>query len=1088
MSFGGKGYEPAAKPKTAGVDSENFASNQEARPLRWFAGVDYCPLTWISPVYNPVYTEIRQKAGKGKSTVTGHDVYGDIAGLACVGLVDRVEAIESDSEEVWTGSVTRPDDPWHPNYWRAEIVTSVGKFYVYWGRENQPVDDVVLGPLGAANATLAHPAYRGQCYVVCKKYYFGQSRESVPNTRVRLRRAPRPEVGTFAPQLAAGGESLVAAVLELLTNRRFGAGMPAAQFTAAQWEALSTQVIASLGCHSPTLDKQREARDCVRDALGYIDGWARTENGRVVPGRFPHDGAVPSGLTELSLHDMTDQPTLDAPGFASTANEIEVIFRDTGRRLKEDGILETAAANAMVRRRHQVISLNMPWIVTRAQASAYAAEAAQVAAEGERGGSFPVRRARAVWVSGEPIQAGDNFQLDYEPYQLDQVSRVTRRVDNYGGAVELEVIAERGVYPLPYVAPPDDRPAFGRLVPEEIAAARILELTTELAGTPAGIWLAVLAKRPLAAYPGDYAAIKSPSVVGFSLWQSDDGGAYDVLGSQQTWAVRGVLRAGYGSGSSALTVQVTLDADNLDLGRLAAQSAQDQANDALLLVVGDELLSVGAVSLSGLDYDLGCLRARQGSVASAASTGAAVWLVYRDEVARTTHARFLASSVRFFKFQPFTSGEVLDLAEVDAVAFTFRDRAPEAPVVTLGAVLSAARTGVTYYVSGTVSDINADLASVRVSVARVVSSVVDSEFDLLSGDVGPANRGSLVFKSPVVFPQDGTWRIVVRALDERGMSTIQQSADFYVATALGDYGPDDGLTPDAVTGLAVTPGLALLWFAWTNPANTPLRAVYVYESTTASRPPNPSFALPPSQAFLARDGLPANATRYYWFEAESTRGRRSTILGPVSATTRAGIEAVDLVPGSVSAPAVGTNLLIAYAANIADALITGAKIADATIGTAKIADAAINNAKIANLAVDTLKIADQAVTIPVATYTAGEVFFTGAETIVQTATIVSTGAPILANFSAYLGHISSTHIYAIFVRRETLGVDATLTGTTFFCRNGAFGAENVVPHAFSLVDQPGAGTHTYKLVFTPEAAATTMFCGARAISLLEVKK
>lgn len=905
MSFGGKGYQPAERPKTAGVDSDNYSSNQEAVPLRWFAGVDYCPLTWISDIHNPVYEELRTKAGKGESVTTGHKVFGDIAGLACVGLVDAVEAIECDAEEVWVGNVSRPADPMSPHYWRTEIVTSVGTFYVYWGREDQPVDDVLLGPLGAAKPELAHPAYRGQCYVVCKRYFFGQNRESVPSTRIRLRRAPRPDVGAFAPQNAAGGESLVAATLELLTNRRFGAAMPADHFTAAQWESLSAAVLAATGGHSPTLDRQREVRDFIREAFVYFDGWARIEGGKIVPGRFPHDGSLPAGMTELSHHDMTARPQLGAPGYAATANEVEVIFRDRTRKLKEDGILETAEANARARRRHQVTSLSMPWIIDRTQAAAFAAEAAQSAAEGERTISFPVRRARAVWAGGADLQAGDNFNLDYQPFALDEVARITRRRDDYGGEVTLEAVAERGLYPLPYTAPNDARTTLGQPRPQEIAAHRILELTTALAGTPAGIYVAILAKRPRAAYPAPNADVFAGSVTGFSSWYSADGGSYDLLGRQTTWAVSATLRAGYAAGAaSPLTVQLALDADNLDAGRISPLSDEDRNNDTLLLIVGDEVMSVGGITISGLNWDLACLRARQGSLAAAASTGAPAWLVYRDELVALTHARFVESQTRWFKLQPYTSGEVLDLADADAISYAFRDRAPERPVVTFSALPSAPIAGLTYFIAGQISDVNGDLSTYRIEAARVVAGVVDSRFVLQAGEFPPAERALSPFKVPVVFPAAGTWRIVVRAFDERAAYTETASGDLTVGAGAAP-GVDDGVTPDVVSGVSIQPGLGLLWLTWTNPTNTAPRTIFLYESATTVRPANPVFALGGTQTFLAREGLPANTTRHYWLEVESYAGRRSAIAGPFSGTTRAGINVADFVPGLAPVEIVG---------------------------------------------------------------------------------------------------------------------------------------------------------------------------------------
>jgi hypothetical protein len=69
------------------------------------------------------------------------------------------------------------------------------------------------------------------------------------------------------------------------------------------------------------------------------------------------------------------------------------------------------------------------------------------------------------------------------------------------------------------------------------------------------------------------------------------------------------------------------------------------------------------------------------------------------------------------------------------------------------------------------------------------------------------------------------------------------------------------------------------------------------------------------------------------------------------------IQGSKILAGTVTSNAVGTNLLITAAANIADALIDTAKITDAAIATAKIADSAITNAKIATATITSAKIA-----------------------------------------------------------------------------------------------------------------------------------
>lgn len=193
-------------------------------------------------------------------------------------------------------------------------------------------------------------------------------------------------------------------------------------------------------------------------------------------------------------------------------------------------------------------------------------------------------------------------------------------------------------------------------------------------------------------------------------------------------------------------------------------------------------------------------------------------------------------------------------------------------------------------------------------------------------------------------------------------------------------------------------------------------------------------------------------------------------------------------------------------AKIADATITNAKILDATIGTAKIADAAITNAKIANLAVSTaqiqdasitnakignlavktaniddlnvstIKLADQAVTIPVGAYTAtlNSSSFTDTNTrvVIQQASIVSTGAPILVSASASLEGAAIIEFYR---------------GTALLYQVGWSTSDLRLP-SFSVIDIPGAGTYTYYFKIKAYTAPQTLSYAYRTINLLEVKK
>lgn len=1111
MSFGGKAQIPTTPPKPAGLDSGDLATNEQAVPVPWHIGPRPCPLTWVvDKVYNQRTVEIRSKAGKGKSTVSGYEYYGDVAGIAGLGLATKVTGIEVDNQMIWTGSVARPDNPVHPDYWRTHIVTTAGDFYVYWGRADQPVDDVLLASLGASDPDLAHPGYRHQVLVVAKNFRL-QDSGTVPSTRLFFNRAPLPELGTFAPQNSVQGESMVAGILELLTNPIFGAGLPVARFTAAEWEALSAAVIARAGCHAPYLERAQPVRDVVKDLQLYYDGWCRIENGLIRPGFYPHDGSVPGGLTELTVHDFTERPKTNAGAPSETVNDVVVFYRDGADLFKRKPAFDSDSANVEARRAHASRVLEMLGIITFAQAQAFVAEASATGAEGEWSGEIRVRSPRAVWAGGAPLRAGDNFILDLIEPQVDQVSRIERRTDYYDRPPRLQVRAEPGVYPASYVPPGDLRPDIGAVLPLEIASARVLELTPDLAGAPLGLPVAFLAKRPKSEFEG--ATLQGANMLGFNVWYGGASGAsYEVLGSMPGWGVRGVVREAIASATADLTVKLTLDADNLDLGRLAAQSAAGQLNDNLMVVIGEEVFSVGAIALAGLNYDFTCKRVRLGTLPAAHGLGVEAWVVWRDELRVFIHSDWIENTNRYFKLQPYTQTAVLELVDADPILYHFRDRAPELPVIVLNALPGGPVVGVGYNISGQISDVNGDLVSYQVQAARLVGTggAVDSEITLQAGDVKPTEWALKTFKAPLVFPSSGYWVIIVRAYDETGGFKQLQSAEMNVGVGSGFYGPDDGLTPNPVTGVTLTGALTMIVTGWVNPTNTPVLRVRIYMNTVAVKPATPAAVVSEPQLFYFFDGLGNSDTRYFWFEVEAKNGRLSTVAGPYNTTTRAGINLADIIPGmtlveivgalpstglfsgrtvylttdgklyrytgaawSTAVPAVDvtgqlTNAQIAdlaatkvtgqltnaQIADLATAKLTGqitqTQITDNSISTSKIAAAAITTAKIAADAVTANEIAANAITA--AKIAAGQVTTAKLAAGAVTANEIAANAITAAKIAA--GEVTTAKLAVGAVTANELAANSVTAGkiAAAAITAAAVGANEIIANTANLAN------------------------------------
>ncbi|MCH8130363.1 MAG: hypothetical protein IIC70_10760, partial [Acidobacteria bacterium] len=270
------------------------------------------------------------------------------------------------------------------------------------------------------------------------------------------------------------------------------------------------------------------------------------------------------------------------------------------------------------------------------------------------------RREKVVSSGGAPLAPGDLFQLDYEPFQLDQVFRITKRTDGFDGReVVLDIVNERGLFAQPYAPPKDARPDIGITEPTIIQKARVFELPLLNGGK---IEIGLPAKRPPSAHPAPFGALTGEDVVGFQVLYSADDSTYDLFLSQFTWAVRGILRVALTSGATDPTVKITLDSDNFDSDKLTPQSAEEQDDDTLLIIINEEVFTIGGVTnLGGDQYDLPTAkRARLGSLAAAHAINDEVWVLRNDELTRYTHARFVENQTRYFKLKPFTSSRLLD--------------------------------------------------------------------------------------------------------------------------------------------------------------------------------------------------------------------------------------------------------------------------------------------------------------------------------------------------------------------------------------------------------------------------------------------
>ena len=249
---------PPPPPKALGKDPSTLATDEHGRPVPYLAGRARLGLTWISEPWGVRSVPVRKKVGKKRQTV-GYNYFASFAGMLCVGPAQTLHAIIVDDETAWEGPLNAGSND------SAEItVEGRGSLTLYWGTTTQGVDAELAGS-GAE-----HPAYRGQCYVVFNDWLLGENRSQVPGIQFELTRLP--VVSWLAVSAGLNGEvNPIAALGELMTDPRFGAGLPSSALDTVGWNAVATQLFNDGFSLSVFLDQVTRLDGLLNDFLEYLD-------------------------------------------------------------------------------------------------------------------------------------------------------------------------------------------------------------------------------------------------------------------------------------------------------------------------------------------------------------------------------------------------------------------------------------------------------------------------------------------------------------------------------------------------------------------------------------------------------------------------------------------------------------------------------------------------------------------------------------------------------------------------------------------------------------------------------------------------
>jgi hypothetical protein len=520
--------------------------------------------------------------GKGGGSGTKiYDYYGTIAGVVCAGPVDELVSIIVDGRTVWptatawnagqvlligdlrkwlgvvyqatqshtTSNLNKP--PASTHWVRYSLVRTVGPSasnpqpltidgygaaYLYWGTDNQTLDTVGEAIL-AANG---HPNYRRQCVLLLKAFLFGRERTSAPNVEVIVRRKPNQTIITGDPAALTDGQANpVAAMADLYTDPVFGAvltvdapGGP----DSTTWQSAATAIQSNIDETgiSPVLTQARSLRQFTADLLTYCDGWVRfSAAGEIEAGRFPHNAAPPAftAATTIDYHDLIDEVSYTADGWATTYNQTQIKFNDRERSYKDGSVSVVSGYNYVVTGEPRTAKLDRPWITRRSQASEHAAEYQKIVSEPKLSGSLVVRAEKAA-----SIRPGDLFLLTHDALSVSIICRCIGKdlAQPPAGRATIRFESDRASAPVPFA--PTGSADEGSAYPdnETLSLQQFFQPPPSMFSSDNDAAVVPLIARA------------SPVTIGANVWlRKDDASGFYTIGSIEQFAIHGTIQASW---------------------------------------------------------------------------------------------------------------------------------------------------------------------------------------------------------------------------------------------------------------------------------------------------------------------------------------------------------------------------------------------------------------------------------------------------------------------------------------------------------------------------------------------------------------
>jgi|GEM_PF-2026252 len=472
MSFLFGGKEKSQEIRTANVRSKDYGTNQAARPVPLFWGIQKLGGTYITDLFNKSADPITQSYEAGSETqtaTTGYNYRASFAQLICMGPVDELRKIYANDDVIWEGTMSRSGADANG---MSNVVTTLGAMRVYWGTSTQNVDSILAAMKvdeGAGAVTAQVPAYRHFCYVVANNFFFGQS-TSPPNlSYIFVRRTS----GLSLSAHHLSDDAILPEVFyDLFTNKVYGVGLPAISIDEISFEdAGETTIDEDLGV-SPLLITASKTRQLLGDLLPYINGAVFYQGGKIA---FKLQRPAVGTVIDLGPEDLVEEPEINPSGWVDTWNETRVSFGDRARDFDDNVASYHDLANSDIVGGVVQKEYGRPYITRESVAYKIAA------AIGKTGG-IPTRTASLSIKSSVALVAGQSFNLAYPALGILTLPMVATRVVRGSAsspAITVEAIEDVTRLSEASYVPPDEFQSAPVASGPENALVRIAALTSD---------------------------------------------------------------------------------------------------------------------------------------------------------------------------------------------------------------------------------------------------------------------------------------------------------------------------------------------------------------------------------------------------------------------------------------------------------------------------------------------------------------------------------------------------------------------------------------------------------------------------------